>query len=595
MVKCYQKDYPRPQFVRKEWKNLNGEWDFAFDDRKEGVEKGYYRQFEPQYRIRVPFTYETKLSGIGEEDRHDTVWYHTETELTLTDKRILLHFEGCDYETSLWVNQTFIGSHTGGYERFTFDITDAASDGVNHITVMAGDSADKRQMRGKQRWKDQNFDCWYVQTTGIWKTVWIEEVPDFSLKSVKMTPRLQTNELLAEAEFEDKRRGAEAGAPLEGCFLEADICFEGKPVTRVCTPVSRNKAVFTANIYNPDICNHTVMEWLPERPSLYDITFRLIRNGECADMAGSYFGMRDICTRGGQVLLNGSPLYQRLILDQGYFKDSGLTPPDEEALIRDIDKTAALGYNGVRKHQKTEDERFLFWCDIKGMLVWCEAPSTYEFDDQMTGRFLEEWNAIVRQNYNHPSIIAWTPVNESWGVQRIRTEAVQQAFTQAVYYMTKAIDPMRPVIVNDGWEHTVSDIVTLHDYQESGGKFYEKYNQGGGRILGNEESLNGSKYAFAEGFQYRGQPVIVSEYGGIAFQSGSNGWGYGNKVTGEESFFKRFEEITAAIQKIPYVCGYCYTQVTDVQQEINGVMDMDRNYKVDPERYREINTKSFRY
>ena len=292
--------------------------------------------------------------------------------------------------------------------------------------------------------------------------------------------------------------------------------------------------------------------------------------------------------------MNGHPLYQRLILDQGYWKDSHLTPPSEEALVEDIDKIHALGYNGLRKHQKTEDERFLYWCDVKGMLVWSEMAAAYRYTDYAVEEFTKEWMEIVRQNYNHPCIITWTPMNESWGVSQIETRKVEQHFTEAVYYLTKSLDTMRPVIVNDGWEHTVSDIITLHDYEEVGDTLYKRYTEYKDQILTTEVYHSG-KSALANGYEYKGQPIIISEYGGIAFNNDDSGWGYGNKVNTKEDFIKRFDDITTAVKKIPYCCGFCYTQVSDVQQEINGLMDMERNFKVEPEIIREINERKVGY
>lgn len=257
--------------------------------------------------------------------------------------------------------------------------------------------------------------------------------------------------------------------------------------------------------------------------------------------------------------------------------------------MEDIEKIMALGYNGVRKHQKTEDERFLYWCDVKGLLVWSEMAAAYIFDDTAVADFMTQWTEIVRQNYNHPCIITWTPVNESWGVPQVKTSPAQQHFTQAIYHLTKSLDPMRPVIVNDGWEHTVSDIITLHDYEEKGSVLLERYEQYGQEILEGKVFHNLDRSAFAQGFQDRGQPVIISEFGGIAYNNGEAGWGYGNKVNTEEEFLARFADVTHAIQRLPYCCGYCYTQVTDVQQEINGLMDMQRNFKADPEKICQIN------
>ncbi len=248
------------------------------------------------------------------------------------------------------------------------------------------------------------------------------------------------------------------------------------------------------------------------------------------------------------MLLNNASLYQKLILDQGYWKDSHLTPPSEEALIEDIDKIKALGYNGLRKHQKVEDERFLYWCDVKGMLVWGEAPSAFQYSDYAVTEFITEWLEIVKQNYNHPCIITWTPVNESWGVTEIQTKREQQYFTEGIYHMTKSIDKMRPVIVNDGWQHTISDIITLHDYVAEGSVFAERYADKD-RIVNNEIAFNQKMLAMADGYKYAGQPIIISEFGGIAFNNDDSGWGYGGKVEGKEAFIARFDSIVTAVKE----------------------------------------------
>jgi hypothetical protein len=373
--------------------------------------------------------------------------------------------------------------------------------------------------------------------------------------------------------------------------LEAVIEFKGLPVTSLLVPVNKKHIEFTADVVNTDVCEWGIFTWAPEHPHLYDISFRLLRDGNPVDAVRSYFGMRDIRIDGNKVLLNGVPLYQRLILDQGYWKDSHLTPPDEEALVTDIDRTMAAGYNGVRKHQKTEDERFLYWADVKGLLVWSEMAAAYEFNESAVGRFTREWMEIVRQNYNHPSIITWTPFNESWGIPGIKNNTAQQRFTEGIYNLTKSCDPYRPVITNDGWEHTVSDIITLHDYEEGGEDFFSRYSAYLDAALDNLVYCNGFKSAFAKGYGYRGQPIIISEFGGIAFNNNVAGWGYGNKVNTAEEFIRRFDAITTAIKKIDRICGYCYTQVTDVQQEINGLMDPDRNFKVDPAILKEINER----
>lgn len=591
-MKCYVKDYPRPQFVRNNWENLNGIWGFSFDDENCGEQLKWFEQFPGEKIIRVPFTYETKLSGIQDETLHDVVWYHRTVQVDgarLKNERYILHFEGSDFLTKLWVNGQYAGCHRGGYARFSFDLTELVRDGENELTVKVEDSSDMQQPRGKQRWIDENFGCWYVQTTGIWKTVWTEYVPNIRLEHVKMTPDLKTRSMKLEYEVlapESMWDGE--------LLLETSVSFGGVPVNRVLSAVMSGHMKTEMDLF---IKRGAGMEWAlktwsPEQPDLYDVEFRLLYRGEVLDEVGSYFAMREIRIDGPNILLNGKPLYQRLILDQGYWKDSHLTPPDEEALIEDIDKIHALGYNGLRKHQKIEDERFLYWCDVKGMLVWSEAPAAYQFTDYAVSEFISEWMEIVKQNYNHPCIITWTPFNESWGVGQIKTERPEQHFTEAVYHLTKSMDPYRPVIVNDGWEHTVSDILTLHDYEEAGDILKRRYIECRDDIFTGKVYHCSHKSALADGYAYQGQPVIISEYGGIAFNNDDAGWGYGNKVNTKEEFVRRFDEITTAVKEIPYVCGFCYTQVSDVQQEINGLMDMERNFKVEPEIIKEINERN---
>ncbi len=588
-MNSYIPDYPRPQLVRNSdsWENLNGQWLFAFDDDKSGISKEWYRSLDSRTEITVPFTYETKMSGIGDGTPHETVWYSRKIQIPekrLHAGRVLIHFEGCDYQTQLWVNGIHIGAHTGGYSRFSFDITDALSVGENTVILMVTDPADEQYPRGKQRWIPQNFGCWYVQTTGIWKTVWLEFVPDTYLSALKLTPHLTEGKLEVEGDICSGSYGKELVA-------EITASFNGAWVNSVTVPVTTAHVKAELDVYSLAAGEWGVMAWSPESPSLYDLEVRLLRCGEEEDLVRSYFGMREIRIDGSNVLLNGSPLYQRLILDQGYWEDSHLTPPSEAALIEDITKIQQLGYNGVRKHQKVEDERFLYWCDVKGLLVWGEMAAGYRFTDNAVDAFARQWIDVVRQNYSHPCIITWTAFNESWGVPQIKTQKPQQDFTKGIYYLTKSIDPYRPVIVNDGWDHTVSDIITLHDYEEKGSVLFDRYTNHWEDILQNKLYYNLYRTALANGHEYRGQPVIVSEFGGIAYNNDDSGWGYGNKVTSEEEFLARFDSITTAIKKLPF-CGYCYTQVSDVQQEINGLMNMKRDFKANPDKIREINLRN---
>ena len=589
MTRSYKKDYPRPMLVREQWENLNGTWDFLFDDRKEGETRKWYCEFPADaMQICVPFTYETPKSGIGDETHHGIVWYHRcflwDSEKA-EGRHVLLHLEGCDFETDVWVNGIHVGNHRGGYARFSFDITACLAEGENHLTVRAKDSMSIEQPRGKQRWAAENYGCWYVQTTGIWKTVWMEEVAPVHLSSIKATPDLIEGKIRMEYRIDGDITGKDY-------MIDTEVSFDGTVVARSSRQITRSLVPDDISIVAPFEMPWGIHTWTYDNPELYDVRIRIRLGHQVADEVLSYFGMRDVRIEEGHVLLNGTPVYQRLILDQGYWKDSHLTPPDEQALIDDIDKLQAMGYNGVRKHMKIEDEKFLYWCDVKGMLVWSEMAAAYEFTDAAVEEFTREWLEIVRQNYSHPCIITWTPFNESWGVPRIKFDRKQQEFTEAIYYLTRAVDSMRPIITNDGWEHTISDILTLHDYEEDGDVFFERYD-GHLEEIGECRIYHSDwRSAMAQGHAYDGQPVIISEFGGIAFSGGSEGsWGYGNTVDTEEAFLERFDRITTAIKQLPYVCGYCYTQVSDVQQEINGLLDADHNFKIAPEKIREINLR----
>ncbi|MDF2540382.1 MAG: glycoside hydrolase family 2 [Herbinix sp.] len=574
--------YPRPQFERDHWTNLNGEWNFSFDDNKVGEIQKWFHSFPKEMKIVVPYTYETKMSMIGDQTAHEVVWYNRKVTVHKKEhSRTILNFEGVDYTTKVWVNGQFVGMHQGGYAAFSFDVTDFITEGENDITVKAEDTLSCEQPRGKQRWRKDNFGCWYVQTTGIWKSVWMEEVPSFYLDKVKITPDLDRGEVHFLAKVTGGSRDTEK-------LLSCNILLEGKTVRKASVVVEEEYVSFSVALASEED-PWRVAVWEPGSPRLYDVNLVLSEGDSTKDTVTTYFGMRKISIEGNKVLLNNRPLYQRLILDQGYWEESHLTPPSEEAMIKDIELIMAAGYNGLRKHQKLEDRRFLYWCDKKGLLVWSEMAAQYTFHDDGMEAFTKEWMEVVEQNYNHPSIITWTPFNESWGVERIYTDVMQQKFTEAIYHLTKAFDPYRPVIVNDGWEHTVSDIITLHDYAERGEEIWNRY-QDAEAILGNEIPFNKARYAFAKGYEYKGQPVIMSEYGGIAFTT-EDGWGYGKQVQSEEDFLERFDSITSAIKKLDYICGFCYTQITDVQQEVNGLYTMKREPKVNIEAIKRMNEK----
>lgn len=581
MTKYYKENYPRPQFVRDSYLDLNGEWNFRFDDGDEGLSAGWKNGFESR-KILVPFSYECTDSGIGCTEVHEIVWYSRKIDFQPLRKRggrIILNLEGVDYETNLWVNGIFIGNHKGGYARFSFDITEALEDGEGTVVIRISDSLTTAQPRGKQRWLKENYDCWYVQTTGIWKSLWAEEAGESRLEHLHMIPRYDENAVDFEYVIKERREAEKVEVETVITFQDDTICSIRETVVRSC--YSRRFSLINDHV------KWKVKYWCPKSPNLYDVCVRIYEDGILTDEVGSYFGLRKIAADSRRITLNNMDCYLKMILDQGYWEHTGLTPPNEEALKKDIDKILSYGYNGVRKHQKTEDERFYYWADVKGLLVWCEFPSFYELNGISMENAAKEWIEIVKQYYNHPSIITWVPFNESWGVPRIIEDGQAQSFTESVYYMTKALDDTRLVVSNDGWEHTKSDILTLHDYAPDGRTLQKNWKNLEG-ILKNEHSFNGERYAFAKGFRYEGQPVILSEFGGIAYGKTEDGWGYGDAENNEDAFLERLSGIMDAIYGTEFICGFCYTQLTDVEQEQNGHMYMDREDKIEPEKIKKI-------
>jgi beta-galactosidase/beta-glucuronidase len=576
-------EYPRPDFERQIWLNLNGEWEFEFDDRGEG-ERDDWHQGTPFTRvIQVPYCFQSKLSGIEDTSFHDVVWYRRQFAVpdSYRGKRVLLHFGAVDYHAKVWVNGQLVGDHTGGYSSFRIDITDSLSEGDNIVTVRVEDSStNTSQPRGKQSWKPDNFGCWYTQVTGMWQTVWLEAVSATHLERVKITPDLDTGRIRLDAFL----HGA-----AEGCELKARVSFEGHPIAEAGVRLTRSLQTFEIDVKS-DHFEWKLALWSPDHPNLYDIQFEVVRAGDVLDSVSSYFGMRKVSTRDGMVLLNNQPIYQKLILDQGYFDGGLLTAATDEDYKKDIRLIKEFGFNGVRKHQKSEDPRFLYWADKMGLLVWGEMGSPYEFDDRMIAANTEEWCRVVERDYNHPSLIVWTLMNESWGIPRILTDRKQQHHTMSLYYMVKSYDDTRLVISNDGWEHTVSDLITFHDYMQDGELLAARLASKEAVLTGPICSVGntlGARYIFADGYSYSGQPILLSECCGVAYDTGE-GWGYGNNVRTEEEFLERYRGILRAIRDHNYLVGFCTTQLTDVQQEINGLVTIDRKPKADPARFASI-------
>lgn len=562
--------------------SLDGKWEFAFDHKNEGESKKFCQGFGKQYEITVPFSYECEASGIGIEEPCDCVWYSRTVALTKKqlEKRCILNFDGVDYTAKVWFNGNFVGTHSGGYARFSFDVTDCAKEGENLLVVKAEDGAEVDKPRGKQRWMKYNYGCWYVQTTGIWKSVWMEFTDRKGrIEHAKITPHI--DEYSFALEFET------ALAEKDGYEILTEIEFRGKPVCAVRSKLD-GEVLKQKCFIESSLINNQVYFWSPNDPAVYDFVFTLLYNGKEIDKAGSYCGFRDFRTEGNRTMLNGFPFYQKLVLYQGYWEKSGLTPPSEEEIVRDLRLIKEAGFNGARLHQIVETDLFLYYADITGVIVWCELPSPHVFNGRACERVEREWREIIKQSYDHPSVVTWVIYNESWGIREVSYNRAQQTFTEGMYLLTKAYDFMRPVVANDGWEHTRCDVLTIHNYEQNAEVLAQTY-----RDVGNlQERYQKAPphLPFAQGYRYGGQPVIFSEYGGCAFSEDTKaGWGYGESVRGVDAFYARFGALLRTIKSLDYCAGYCYTQFTDVQQEKNGLFTIGRVCKVDVGRLRAMN------
>jgi len=563
-------EYPRPQLCRELWQSLNGEWKFSFDNK------------EYDKKIIVPFTYQTKLSGIENKEFHEVVWYKKAFSVPedMLDKKILLHFGAVDYICYIYINDKFVGMHEGGQVGFSLDITENLSQNIeNVIEVKVEDRPlDLEIPRGKQFWQEESEGIFYTPIMGIWQSVWIEAVEETYLHQVFITPML--DEKAVKIEYELK------GQP--NVDFEVEITYQGKFVTKINMKTSNMSDCFVVQLAQSTLKSWNFVEdlaWSPEHPRLFDVAFRVKKNDVVVDETKSYFGMRKISICNGKIMLNNRVYYQKLLLDQGYWKDSLWTAPTDEAFIKDIQHAKDLGYNGVRKHQKVEDPRFLYHADKMGLLVWGEIGAAYVYSRDYAERMTKEWIEAVKRDYNHPCIVTWVPLNESWGVLEINQNKQQQSHSAAMYYLTKSLDETRLVISNDGWEHTYSDILTIHDYEGAREVLAERYKQ--------LESILAAQPAgrplYAEGWKYDNQPIMVTEFGGISYQkTETKGWGY-TSAASEEEFIKRYRDVIEPILESPHVQGFCYTQLTDVEQEINGLLTYEREEKVPKEMIKKIN------
>ena len=591
-------EYPRPQFRRRAWFNLNGEWSFAFDDKDAGL-AGRWPDVTPQElrsddspfdrSIVVPFCYQAELSGIGETTFHDVVWYARTFEFaSADDERLFLHFGAVDYRATVWVNGLQVVSHEGGHTPFSADVTHALAGAAaeNVVVVRAEDpSTDVTIPRGKQYWKEKSEGIFYTRTTGIWQTVWLEPVNRRRIEKFRLTPDVDTSSIYLEVDVS----GVEPGVS-----LRVKVTFEGEPavedtVRLHSSPIERSLPLLRRGDApeTPHLSEWPrAALWSPDEPNLYDLTLELLdETGGVLDTVESYFGMRKIEVKGGKVFLNGHPLYQRLVLDQGYFPEGILTAPTDDDLRRDVELAREMGFNGVRKHQKVEDPRWLYWADTLGLLVWGEMANAYQYSPDYVRRMTAEWQEALGRDYNHPCIVAWVPMNESWGVPDLAHDSGQTEHLLSLYHLTRSLDGTRPVVSNDGWEHALTDLCTIHDYRDAEA-LKESYKTPESAV----EVMPARRPVYVSGHGYRGEPILITEFGGIAFSGDAGGWGY-STVADSEEFLERYESLIEALLQSNPVQGFCYTQLTDVEQEVNGLLTYDRKPKASLQKIREITAR----
>lgn len=595
MIRASRQDgsYPRPQLVRERWKSLDGKWGFAHDDANRGLTQ---RWFAPgaednfQRAITVPFAPESAASGIDDPGFHPIVWYRLELDLPeVSGMRRLLHFGAIDHSADVWVDGTHVGRHSGGQTSFSFDVTDALDASDRHIIVVRAydDPADSELPRGKQDWQLEPHFIWYRRSTGIWKSVWLEDVAPVHIGSVRWDTDRSSGTVRVIATL----LGLVPALP--DVVLGIDLHHDQMELASQTVVVTGSRVEVTLHL--PALRNaqqREAYQWSPENPVLIDASLQVRVQGVVVDEAASYLGIRSAGIGGGWFLLNGLPYFVRSVLEQGYWTDSLFTAPENDAYRAEVELIKALGFNAARIHQKVEDPRFLYWADRLGLLIWAETGGAYEFTARAATALMIEWAEIVDQQRSHPSVVTWVPINESWGVQDVSTSYPQRQFVQAITSFTRALDPSRPVVSNDGWEHVDSDILSIHDYTTDASTLAARYSS--------QEALAATLHSM--GPQGRRPtledpllpvtnkeiPVMVTEFGGISF-AGPGTWGYAVVET-NEAYRLQVEQLFDALRASPIVRGYCYTQLTDTLQESNGMLYANRTPKLPPEELRRIVT-----
>lgn len=593
LVAPFDGAYPRPQLVRPDWCDLGGRWGFAYDDDRVGTDDGWARGAAFERTITVPFPPESKASGVGDTGFHPVVWYRRdlgEAELEQAGRgrqghRVLLHFGAVDYRADVWLDGQHLGHHVGGQTPFAFDITAQLRSGHGPLALVVraeDDPLDVGQPRGKQDWQPEPHGIWYHRTTGIWQPVWLEAVPEDRVERLAWSCDVAQGTVQLDLEL--SRR------PPLPVTVQVELRHQGQLLAELTfrqgEPRSRTVITLPSQANGQD---HESLLWSPEHPRLLDAAVTVTAaDGTALDRVGSYLGLRSVGWADGHFLLNDRPRYLRSVLAQGYWPESQLAAPSADALRAEVQLILDLGFNTARVHQKIEDPRFLAWADRLGLLLWAEFPAAFEFSATAVQQTTNEWMDAVRRDSSHPSIVAWVPLNESWGVQQIAHDPQQQAFARSLYQLTKALDPTRPVVANDGWEQVDPDLWTIHDYAVEPATLAASYvDRQTVRAMAAGRGPLGRRLQLGD-VTDRGQPVMVTEFGGVRYAASEPGtWGYVS-VGDAEHFELLLRQLFTALQSSPALAGFCYTQLTDTLQEANGLVDADRRPKLDVARIRSI-------
>jgi len=570
-------EHPRPDFERAGWLNLNGQWQFEIDNELTGDERGLATGHDLQGAITVPFCPESRLSGVAHTDFMNQVWYRREFRVAreMAGQRLLLHFGAVDWHARVWVNGKLVGDHRGGYTPFACEITQQVRPGDNEIVLCARDDTRSGvQATGKQSHERDSYGCVYTRTTGIWQTVWLEAVGPTYLADFCIVPDSDTGRVT----FQGTVNG-----PCDGVKLRLEALAGPRPVADDEVPARGRSTLALLEVDNPHL-------WQPGKPYLYDLDIVLEKDGKELDRVRSYFGFRKVHVDGFRVLINDKPVFQRLVLDQGFYPEGVYTAPSDEALKLDIELSMAAGFNGARLHEKVFEPRLLYWADKLGYIVWGEYPNWGVDHENPTamGQVTLEWREVLHRDRNHPAIVGWCPLNETGSGEGT-------ALAQALLAISQSVDPTRPYLDTSGYVHLYrgTDVYDSHNYDQSPESLANTYAMF--RATGQDPWNNNASDPRST---YRGQPYFVSEYGGTRFvegEAGGEAWGYGSPTNTVQAFIERYRGLTDALLDDPYMFGFCYTQLTDVEQEQNGIYKYDRTPKYDPDLVKAVNEREAAY